>query len=304
MKKCNLKIRRDDGSLATQNLSNQQQLSTKVCIAVPTTGILRVEWVMARYGCVIPVNWSNGDMFQFIQQDGPFGYTVADARNVCVEYMISNNFEWLFFNDQDTLLPSHTFIKMGEYMRDMKYPVVCGLYYCKGAYPEPLVFRGRGNGYFGDWKFGDKFMIDGIPMGCTLIHRSILKLMYDESEVYSVPSQYGPITVRRVFETPRSSWQDPETGKYNSQGGTEDIPWCDRIMKDKILERSGWKKIAKLKYPFLCDSSIFCQHIDNNGLRYPGPGYKATKQYKGSKLEEMEKHPEKYKIVKTAGSQY
>jgi hypothetical protein len=289
-------------NLKTMNLISSAKLMNKVCIAVPTTGLLRVEWVMARYGCVIPVNWSNGDMFQFVQQDGPHGYCVADARNICIEYFISGGFEWLFFNDQDTCLPSHTFLKIGEYMREGKYPVVCGLYYCKGTYPEPLIFRGRGNGYFDDWKFGDKVMVDGIPMGCTLIHRSVLKLMYDESEVYSVPSQYGPVTVRRVFETPRASWQDPESGKFNAVGGTEDLPWCDRVMKDKILERAGWPKIGKMKYPFLMDTSIFCQHIDNNGFKYPGTSYKLTKQYKGSKLEQLEKNPEKYKIVRTAGS--
>jgi len=295
-------VRAKDGSLKTMNLVNSANNMRKICIAVPTTGILRVEWVMARYGCVIPVNWSNGDIFQFVQQDGPLGFSVADARNVCIEYFISGGFEWLFFNDQDTLLPNDTFLKIGEYMKEMKYPVVSGLYYCKGSYPEPLIFRGRGNGYFDKWKFGEKVMVDGIPMGCTLIHRSILKTMYDESEVYTVPTQFGPVVVRRVFETPRASWADPENGKFNLVGGTEDLPWCDRIIKDKVLERSGWKEIGKLKYPFLMDTSIFCQHIDNNGFKYPGATYRATKQYKGSQLESKEKHPEKYKIARTAGS--
>jgi len=297
-------IRDKNGGLATQNLVNQQALVRKVCIAIPTTGLLRVEWVMARYSCVIPVNWSNGDIYQYHRQDGPKNYVVADARNICVEFSISNNFEWTLFNDQDTLLPNDTFLKLGEYMREMKYPVVCGLYYCKGSTPEPLIFRGRGNGYYHKWKFGDKVEVDGIPMGCTLIHNSVLKAVYDESEVYSVPSQYGPVTVRRVFETPRNSWQDPETGKYNSQGGTEDIPWCDRVIRDKILVKAGWKEIAKKKYPFLCDTSIFCQHIDNNGVRYPGYGYRNYVQYKDSKLEKLEKQRKPFNVASTKGSQY
>jgi hypothetical protein len=189
-------------------------------------------------------------------------------------------------------------------MREMKYPVVCGLYYCKGSYPEPLLFRGRGNGYFHNWKFGDKVEVDGVPMGCTLIHCTVLKVMYDNSEVYSVPSQYGPVTVRRVFETPRMSWHDPESGKYNSQGGTEDIPWCDRVMKDKILEKAGWKEAAKKKNPFLCDTSIFCQHLDRSGAIYPGPAYRNYKQYKGSMLEKAEKNKTNYRVVGTHGGQY
>jgi len=298
------KVRGEKGELLTQNLVNQQSLAKRMCIAVPTTGLLRVEWVMARYSCVIPVNWSNGDIFQYYRQDGPKNYLVADARNICVEFSISNGFEWTLFNDQDTLLPNSAFLKFGEYMRNMEYPVVCGLYYCKGTYPEPLIFRGRGNGYFHKWKFGDKVEVDGIPMGCTLIHNSVLKVMYDNSEVYTVPSQHGPVVVRRVFETPRNSWQDPETGKYNSQGGTEDIPWCDRIIRDKILEKAGWGEIGKKKYPFLCDTSIFCQHIDNNGVFYPGGQYKNYIQYKDSALEKIDKQGRPFHVATTKGSQY
>jgi len=302
--KLNSKIPNYGGSLTTMALVNQQKATNKILIGVPTTGLVRIEWVMSRYGCVIPVNWSNGDIFQFYQAGGPKGYVVADARNICVEYFISNGFEWLFFNDEDTLLPNDAFLKLGEYMKEEKYPVVCGLYYCKGFYPEPLLFRGRGNGYFDKWKFGDKVEVDGIPMGCTLIHRSVLKYMYDNSEVYSVPSQFGPVTVRRVFETPRMSWSDPESGKYNSQGGTEDLPWCDRIIRDKILEKTGWKEVAKKKYPFLCDTSIFCQHMDRSGVRYPGLGYRNMKQYPGSKLEAIEKKKGEYRVSGTHGCQF
>lgn len=242
----------------------------RICICVPTTGLVRVEWMMARFGQVVPVNWSNQDIFQYFNQFSPLGWAVADARNFCVQQSLMGGFEWTFFIDHDTILPPDTFLKIQTYMTEKKYPVVCGLYYCKGSHPEPLMFRGRGNSYFKDWKRGDKVWVDGIPMGCTLIHNSLMKVLWDSSEEYTFPTLTGNVTARRVFETPRKSWFDPEEGRYGSQSGTEDIFWCDRVKQEKVFEKTGiWKKFGKQKYPFLLDTSIFCQHIDENGVRYP-----------------------------------
>lgn len=244
----------------------------RICIAVPTTGQVRIEWMMARFGQVIPCNWSNGDIFQFFNQYSPLGHAVADARNICVEYCMSNGFEWMFFIDHDVCLPTDTFLKINDYMRKADIPVVCGLYFCKSSHPEPLVFRGRGTSFYDKWKKGDKVWVDGIPMGCTLIHTSLLKVLYDTSEVYTVPTTCGPVVVRRVFETPREAWFDPETMRYQTKVGTEDLFWCDRVMKENVFERCGikkYKKFQKKKYPFLIDTSIFCKHIDENGRQYP-----------------------------------
>jgi len=241
----------------------------RILIAVPATGLVRIEWMMARFGQVIPVNWSHSDMFQYFSQYSPLGHAVADARNVCVEYFMSQGHEWLFFLDHDVCLPPDTFIKLTEYMRKKDTPVMSGLYYCKGSHPEPLLFRGRGNSFYDDWEMGDKVEVDAIPMGCTLIHGSIIKLMYQESEVYTLNTLAGPVVVRRVFETPRHAWFDPEQQRYQSKTGTEDIFWCDRVMSGKYLERAGWPEHQKKKYPFICDTSIFCKHIDEQGRMYP-----------------------------------
>ena len=244
----------------------------RVCMAIPVTGSVRVEWMMARFGQVIPINWSNGDIFQFFNQMSPMGWAVADARNICVEYSIAQGFEWTFFIDHDVLLPPDTFLKMNEYMNSGEYPIVSGLYFCKGSHPEPLIFRGRGNSYYDKWKRGDKVWVDGIPMGCVVINNSILKAMYDRSEVYTVGTLAGPVVVRRVFETPRKAWWDPESLKFVSKTGTEDLFWCDRVRDEKIFEVCGvekFKKFQKKKYPFLIDTGIYCKHIDENGRQYP-----------------------------------
>jgi len=244
----------------------------RICIAVPTTGQVRIEWVLARFGQVIPCNWANGDVFQYFDQFSPMGWAVADARNICVKYCLKNNFEWLFFIDHDVVLPPDTFLKITDYMNKGDIPVVSGLYYCKGSHPEPLLFRGRGNSYYTDWKMGDKVMVDGIPMGCTLIHASLLRYLYDKSEAYTTSTLGGPVVVRRVFETPRSAWFDPEELRYETRIGTEDLFWCDRVKDENVFANCGvekFKKYQDMEFPFLVDTSMFAKHIDENGQQFP-----------------------------------
>jgi hypothetical protein len=206
---------------------------------------------MARFGQVIPCNWSNGDIFQFYSQFSPLGYAVAEARNICVEYFIKQGFEWWFSIDEDVILPPDTFLKINDYMESGEYPIVSGLYYCKGSHPEPLMFRGRGNGCYQNWKKGDKVFCDGIPCGCLLMHRSILETLYNSSPAVVVPSLAGPVVVRKVFETPRKASFDPAAGKYVSEQGTEDLFFLDRVMKENVFEKCGvekYKKFGKMEF--------------------------------------------------------
>lgn len=251
---------------------NWEGWKKRILIAVPATGLVRIEWMMARFGQVIPCNWSNGDIIQFFNQYSPLGWAVAEARNVCVEHFINGGYEWLFFLDHDVCIPPDTFLRLNEYMMEEKYPVVSGIYFCKGTHPEPLLFRGRGNGYYNNFRRGERVWVDGIPMGLTLIHRDIMKRLWDTSQPVVMPTVTGPRVVRRIFETPRNAWFDPETNQYAQRVGTEDLFWCDRVINEKVFENCGnkkWAKFGKKKYPFLCDTELFGRHIDENGRTYP-----------------------------------
>jgi len=246
---------------------NEAPIRIKLYVATPTLGVIRAEWAQCRWGAVMPCNWSNSGSFYSMTQSFPMGYLVADAQNVAVEDAIKANAEWLFLLEDDVMIPPETFLKLNVYMRERKYPVVSGVYFVKGNFPEPMIYRGRGNSCYTDWKKGDKVWADGVPTGCLLIDMKLLKLMWDDSEVYM--TAFGR-QVRRVFETPAKSWTDPETGRSLMQVGTSDIYWCDRVIKGKYLEKAGWKEVAKKKYPFLVDTSIFCRHIDlTSGKTYP-----------------------------------
>lgn len=237
----------------------------RILVGTPSRGTVRMEWVGARYGQIIPTNWSMVQMSQFMSSFIPTRFSVADAQNLIVREVITKDFEWLLLIEDDTIPPDDLFVKMNQYMRDGKVPVVSGLYYTKSVPSEPLVYRGRGTGAYMNFKIGDKVWCDGVPTGCLLIHHSILKAMWDESPEYVVNGQI----VRRVFDTPVKSWIDPETGDVNTITGTSDLDWCTRIMKEKYFDKAGWPQYQKKKYPFLVDTTIFCRHISPDGQQFP-----------------------------------
>lgn len=250
---------------------SKEEPRKRIMVGIPMTGTLRAEWVLARYGQVVPCNWSQVDYIQWIDQYSPLRFSVADARNLIATRAVEDNFEWLFFIDHDVVLPPVTLLRINEIMLKKETPIFGGLYFTRSVPSEPLIYRGLGNSYFADWKLGDKVWVDGLGMGCTLIHVSILRAMYEESETYNV----GPISVRRIFETPAKSMFDPETGGWESHVGTEDLHFLNRVIKNSILKKAGWSEVAKKKYPFLIDTSLFCRHIDMSGVQYPARGEEA-----------------------------
>jgi hypothetical protein len=115
---------------------------------------------------------------------------------------------------------------------------------------------------------GQKIWVDGLPMGCLLLHTSLLKWFWDNCEEYEVTTGEK---VRRIFETPRKIFIDPVNNYFETKSGTQDLYFFDRIIDNDVLKKTGWKDIARRKYPFLCDTSILCRHIDrNSGKQYPG----------------------------------
>jgi len=238
----------------------------RVLIATATLGTIRIEWAHARYGQVIPINWGAQGY------DLPYtaiGFSIDDAYNTITKRALELESEWLLFIEDDVILPPDCFIKMGQYMNKGKFPVVSGLYYTRAEPSEPLIFRGRGNGPYTKFKLGQLVWCDGLPMGCLLMHMSILKYFWDKlAPEYKLPD--GTIG-KKVFESPKKVWFDPENYSIERQEGTQDLYFFDRLLENNVLKKTGWKKLAKKKYPLLCDTSILCRHIDRNtGRMFPG----------------------------------
>lgn len=243
--------------------------SRRILFGHATLGVVRYEWHAARIGLVIPINWANTDIVVHCQPNSmvALGYQVADAQNVIIENALNGNYEYCLLYEDDVLPPMNALLILSEYLDKAEVPIVSGLYFSRGNPTWPLVFRGRGNGAFYDFQFGEKLWVDGVPTGFVIIHRSILQYLWDNSPEYAMPDGQK---LHRVFEFPRKSWYDPEQNRYFSEMGTSDLALCNRIMKDEIFKKTGWTQFAKKKYPFLVDTRIFCRHIDlKTGIIYP-----------------------------------
>ena len=244
---------------------NEGPWMNKILLATPSTGLVRMEWVMARYGQLIPTNFSMVNIIQWMSAYAPVQHQLADAENLIAKALVEGNYEWLCSIEEDNVLPLDFLMRMNEYIIKGDVPIVSGLYFTKSNPPEPLIYRGRGTGSFQDFKLGDKVWCDGLPFGAVLIHGSIIRALWNESEEYSVQG----ITTRRVFSNQPQSFGKPEDGKFATTSGTTDLAFYTRIMENDIFRKAGWPEYSKKKYPFLVDTNILVSHITQSGVRYP-----------------------------------
>lgn len=251
--------------------SGHEGYQHRILVGTASTGLVRMEWVDRRYHQLIPPNWSMVDAIQYVNGFVPMRYQVSDAQNLIVRAFIENgDFEWLFLLEHDVILPNNALIMLDEWMTRADTPIVSGLYYTRSRPSEPLIYRGRGTRYFADWEHGDLVWCDGVPTGCLLINRSILKVLWDDSEEYIIQHPDGRReTTRKVFETPRKSWYDPESKQYQAISGTSDLEWCTRLMEGGYFEKAGWPEYQREKWPFLVDTRLFCKHINPDGEQFP-----------------------------------
>lgn len=241
----------------------------RLIVGTAVTGNVRIEWVQARIGQIVPVNWSWVQMWEFLNGYMPYRYQVDDAQNLIVKYALEKDFQWLLLWEHDNVPMPDALIRLNEYIINASAPVVSGLYYTRGEPSEPLVFRGRGTGSYRDFKMGERVYVDGIPTGFVLIHCGLLRAMWDDSEEYEVKGQ----RTRRVFNTPRHTWFDPEQQAWNTQQGTSDLEWSTRVIQGDYLRKAGWGKyvdnLPDQRYPFIVDTELFTWHIQPDGTKYP-----------------------------------
>lgn len=226
----------------------------RILIGTPTLGTVRIEWHNAVNGLVVPCNWG-------MSTTTPIGYLTADAQNLIAHEALAKGFQWVLFLEDDTIPPNDFLLRIAEHMEQKRAPIVSGLYHVKGT-QEPMVYRGRGNGAFKAWKPGDLVWADGVPTGCLLVHCSILAELAKAAPTYSLMTGGNTVLVKRIFETPRRAFTDPVTGGYAKLLGTSDLYFCDQVMRQGILQKAGWPKVARRAFPFLVDTRIKCGHID------------------------------------------
>jgi len=243
---------------------NPGQWNNRLIIGSPAVGLVRMEWVNGRFGQTIPTNWSHIEYQQFMGAYYPIRYQIADAQNVIAKQVVERNFEWLLFIEHDNVLPPNTFVKLNTYIIKADVPIVGALYFTKSEPPEPMVYKEFGRGYFADFKLGEKVWVKGLPFGCTLIHGSIIRALWNESPEYVA----GNCVTRRIFHHPDDSYHG-SNGDFLLSQGTTDLRFCKDVVDKKIFEKAGWPQYQKKEFPFLIDTNIFVKHIDQDGVQWP-----------------------------------
>jgi hypothetical protein len=108
----------------------------------------------------------------------PYGFSVADARNLVVSKAKEEGFDFLFFVDDDVIIPRNTLVVLYNYLREGDYDVASGFYYRKYTPLEScaMVEDKQGRPSRVDFDIGDT--IENalvLCSGCTMFRVETLK---------------------------------------------------------------------------------------------------------------------------------
>ena len=193
-----------------------------VVIAVPTRGSVRIEWAAMLAGLAPPINMSQ--ILRVIP-----GRSVEEARNVAVDAARAVGAFYLFFIDDDVLIPNQGLRRMVHKLEnEPEWDLVTGIVPVKSDPPEPAVFRGHRPGPYWGWTFDQPFEVDACGMACVLIRMSAFDRL----------------------EPPYFAWKREHDGVNTNELG-EDLGFCAR------LQEAGGRLLA--------DGGLLCGHITETG---------------------------------------
>lgn len=102
--------------------------------------------------------------------------TRAENREKLVEKALEFDCPYLFFLDDDTIVPHFAVQKLHYALVNDPDAMICaGIYPTKTDPPEPIVYKPQGAGSYWRWKEGEVFECDGIGTGAMLIDTRIFK---------------------------------------------------------------------------------------------------------------------------------
>lgn len=199
---------------------------TGISIAIPYSGRpTSVEWGLQLMLQGWPMNLQ-------VALSALKGKPVDEARTTLVEKAIEHGSRFLFFVDDDVIIPINGGRKLYDTlnMADNKTMVVAGIYPNRDTdTPEPMIFRGDGNGPFWHWKVGDIFPVTGAGTGCMMINLDVFK--YLEKPWFKLIDKLSYY---------------PEDKLFLNDYATDDLYFC--------------KKVIDAGFKILCDGAVICAH--------------------------------------------
>ena len=193
---------------------------TTLAIGVPLSGnYLAPEWALGFSILTYPMGCS-----RFLTSMR--GLPTDEARNTIVRKALTQNTEYLFFVDEDTVPPPDGLVQLMQTLSTAEDDVmVCGgIYTTKTDVAEPMVFMEYGGGSFWKWKYKDVFPCWGLGTGCMLIKTAVFN---------KIPEPWFKTIRTREEAEPELLIADESLFEMS-----EDMYFCEK------LHRHGFKMLA------------------------------------------------------------
>jgi len=196
-------------------------------IGLPFGGrLVHPKWALALKTLDFPVNTTQTVIFV---ENTP----IADARNGIVEMALENNVRYLFFLDDDVIIPRPTVQALG-YILDSQIDegvmAATGVYCTKTVAPAPVIYKDDIPGAYWDWRVNDIFEVDSCGAGCLLINCEVFKHL------------------EKPYFKDESGYIEGSDGNPLYSIVSEDIYFC--------------RKLRKAGFKIKAHGSVLCAHYD------------------------------------------
>ena len=137
-----------------------------VVIGIPTLGMVDIDFAMNLFATTLPVNCS--PHFYVVR-----GKPVDEACNMIVQEALRVDAEYVFFREDDVLIPPGAM----EHLLARDVDVCSGVAFSKQAPPFPIVLKTYGGGAYTDWyaDIGQMVEVAGCGVACTLIKTEVFR---------------------------------------------------------------------------------------------------------------------------------
>jgi hypothetical protein len=207
---------------------------------------------------------------------------LTDAnRSSISKRFLDGDSDYLFFIDDDTVPPVGAITKLVSLAK----PFASGLYF-NPAYPHnPIAYiKNEGVGtYHAFWGYakGALTQVDGVGMGCTLIHRSVFEKIMEEHEVFQRPDgSIVPIHKSRVQNRkflPEGKLKESYVKDGYLHMGIQELPHIEPEFDKRAFPFFGFEygRTEDLFFCELCanvgirpwvDTTILCTHWKNQPI--------------------------------------
>lgn len=193
----------------------------------PTTPL----WGVALASQVYPLNTSVTHIV--VQQ-----VEVGEARNMVVEHALNINATYIWFIDDDVIVPPYAAQRLGyaldttgpKLYPDSKIMACGGIYMSKEELSTPVVYKENGQGATWNWKVNDVFEVASIGTGCLMIATEVFRHL--EKPYFKTVEGYVKM----------------DDGSVGCQKMTDDIWFCNKV------RAAGFKILAH--------GGVLCGHYD------------------------------------------